>query len=260
VKERYGKMFDRIYEFIERPEIASIILDEKNIINRKTSNISNLENLSIIEERTGKEELGENISQDKKLSLSNTNPSHIEILPQADVDKYTNYLDNSTFEDVTTITKPLLENNLEKESLEGIVSKLDFNPENLTDARERTNRALVQRQGQSKFRSELLQAYGGQCAITDCDAEAAHIFPYLGTDTNHVRNGLLLRADIHTLFDLYLISIDPNTNKVIILSSLLNTCYKDLNGKPLKSPKDYARPSPEAIASHYKNFLLKQNK
>jgi hypothetical protein len=139
-----------------------------------------------------------------------------------------------------------------------------FNPENLTDARERTNRVIVQRQGQSKFRSELLKAYGGQCAITDCDAEAAleaaHIFPYLGTDTNQVKNGLLLRADIHTLFDLYLISIDPDTNKVVISSSLLNTCYKDLNGKPLKSPKDYASASPEALACHYETFLLKQNK
>ncbi len=147
---------------------------------------------------------------------------------------------------------------------ENIESKLDFNPENLTDARERTNRAIVQRQGQSKFRSELLKAYGGQCAITDCDAEAAleaaHIFPYLGVDTNHVKNGLLLRADIHTLFDLYLISIDPVTNKVVISSSLLNTCYKELNGKPLKYPKDYvASPSPEAFACHYKDFLLEQN-
>ena len=147
---------------------------------------------------------------------------------------------------------------------ENIESKLDFNPENLTDARERTNRAIVQRQGQSKFRSELLKAYDGKCAITDCDAEAAleaaHIFPYLGTDTNHVTNGLLLRADIHTLFDLYLISIEPDTNKVIISSSLLNTCYKELNDKPLKSPQDYvASPSPQALACHYERFLLKQN-
>ena len=141
---------------------------------------------------------------------------------------------------------------------ENIESKLDFNPENLTDARERTIRAIVQRQGQSKFRTELLKAYSGQCAITDCDAEAAHIFPYLGTDTNHVTNGLLLRADIHTLFDLYLISIDPDTSEIVVSSSLLNTCYKELNGKSLKPPQDYASsPSPQALARHYETFLLK---
>jgi predicted restriction endonuclease len=170
-----------------------------------------------------------------------------------ELDEYTDELIDLPVESLEEIT-------LDRENIE---SKLDFNPENLTDARERTNRAIVQRQGQSKFRSELLKAYGGQCAITDCDAEAAleaaHIFPYLGTDTNHVKNGLLLRADIHTLFDLHLISIDPNTSKVVISSSVLNTCYKELNGKPLKSPKDYASPSPEAIARHYQIFLLKQN-
>ncbi len=145
-----------------------------------------------------------------------------------------------------------------------IEAKLDFNPENLADARERIIRSIVQRQGQSKFRSELLKAYGGQCAITDCDAEAAleaaHIFPYRGNDTNHVKNGLLLRADIHTLFDLYLISIDPDTSKVVVSYSLLDTCYKELNGKPLKFPKDDARPSLEALVRHYETFLLKQNK
>jgi predicted restriction endonuclease len=174
-------------------------------------------------------------------------------LVQSPIDEYTDELIDLPVESLEEIT-------LDRENIE---SKLDFNPENLTDARERTNRAIVQRQGQSKFRSELLKAYGGQCAITDCDAEAAleaaHIFPYLGTDTNHVKNGLLLRADIHTLFDLHLISIDPNTSKVVISSSVLNTCYKELNGKPLKSPKDYASPSPEAIARHYQIFLLKQN-
>ena len=142
---------------------------------------------------------------------------------------------------------------------EDIESKSDFDPKDSTDARRRTITAIVQRQGQPKFRNDLLKAYGGQCAITDCDAkdalEAAHIFPYRGADTNHVKNGLLLRADIHTLFDLYLISIDPNTLKVVISSTLLNTCYKELNDKPLKSPKNGASPSLEAIADHYTDFI-----
>ena len=148
---------------------------------------------------------------------------------------------------------------------EDIESKLDFEPKDLTDARERIKRYILYRRGQKKFRNDLLKVYGGQCAITDCDAkdalEAAHIFPYRGANTNHVKNGLLLRADIHTLFDLYLISIDPNTLEVVISSTLLNTCYKELNGKPLKSPQDYAAsPSLQALARHYETFLLKQNK
>ena len=301
VKKRYGNMFDKIYAFIERPEIASLLLDETIVIKGGSINISNSKKLLNIEEETDGEELDKNYSQDNELSLLNTNISRTEILAQDNVDEYTDWLDQSTSEVMSTIIKPLLEKNLEKESLESsantlnkntptksknksstpnspiknleeialnrenIESKLDFNPENLTDARERTNRAIVQRQGQPKFRSELLKAYGGQCAITGCDAEAAleaaHIFPYRGTDTNHVTNGLLLRADIHTLFDLYLISIDPDTSKVIVSSSLLNTCYKELNGKSLKSPQNYAAsPSLQALARHYETFLLKQNK
>ena len=39
--------------------------------------------------------------------------------------------------------------------------------------------------------------------------EAAHIWPYSGEEDNHPANGLLLRTDIHTLFDLELMGIDP---------------------------------------------------
>lgn len=81
-----------------------------------------------------------------------------------------------------------------------------FDASSIVDARERVLGQIVRRRGQQEFREKLLVAYEGRCAITGCDAiealEAAHIVPYLGTETNHVQNGLLLRADIHTLFDL----------------------------------------------------------
>ena len=173
-----------------------------------------------------------------------------------------NSLENIEIEDELTA---LPSENLERLTVEeeNIESSLNFNPENLTDARKRNTTAIVQRQGQPRFRSDLLRAYGGKCSITDCDAEAgleaAHIVPYLGDKTNCLANGLLLRADIHTLFDRYLISIDPNTNKIIVSSSLLNTCYKELNGKMLKSPQNpSAIPSPKSLAHHYEIFLSKK--
>jgi len=59
-----------------------------------------------------------------------------------------------------------------------------------------------------------MNAYERRCAITGCTIdhvlEAAHISPYLGEHTNHVTNGLLLRADIHTLFDRGLIKVDSD--------------------------------------------------
>ena len=50
--------------------------------------------------------------------------------------------------------------------------------------------------------------------------EAAHIKPYQGENDNHPQNGLLLRADIHTLFDLNLLGIQPERLQVEISGPL----------------------------------------
>ena len=115
-----------------------------------------------------------------------------------------------------------------------------FDPANLQDARDRVLREIAQRRGQKAFRDALLRAYGGRCAVTDCDVkdvlEAAHIVPYLGPATNRTENGLLLRADIHTLFDCGLITIDPTSRTVVVAARLLTTDYGPLHGKPLRTP------------------------
>jgi putative restriction endonuclease len=48
-----------------------------------------------------------------------------------------------------------------------------------------------------------------------------------------VQNGLLLRADLHSLFDLGLLSVDPTTFTVVIASDLERTTYGDLAGLKL---------------------------
>jgi len=126
-----------------------------------------------------------------------------------------------------------------------------FTPKNSEDARKRTTASIIRRQGQPQFRQALLQAYGGKCAITRCDVEqtleAAHIMPYFGSQTNHISNGLLLRADIHKLFDLYLITIDPDTMRVLVAPTIK---HGDLNCIPLHLPgSKYDRPSQEALES-----------
>lgn len=88
----------------------------------------------------------------------------------------------------------------------------DFDPLNTKDGRKKIEQMVALRQGQPSFRKALMDAYERRCAITDCTIddilEAAHISPYRGEHTNHVTNGLLLRADIHTLFDRGLIKVD----------------------------------------------------
>ena len=95
------------------------------------------------------------------------------------------------------------------------------------------------RQGQQDFRRSLIEAYGGRCAITGCALqgvlEAAHIEGY--TQQNSVvTNGLLLRADIHQLFDLGLIWIDGNY-RIRVSSEVTYRQYKNLDGNHLGLPE-----------------------
>lgn len=131
-----------------------------------------------------------------------------------------------------------------------------FDPKNQDDARERVLREIVQRRGQQKFRKMLIEAYGGYCAITGCSVtpllEAAHITPYLGPETNSITNGLLLRADIHTLWDLSLIAVDPKSRTVWVSPEISDSTYLDLNGAPLMLPLDLAQwPSVAALAQQW---------
>jgi hypothetical protein len=97
----------------------------------------------------------------------------------------------------------------------------------LLDERQRTNVVRVRRKNQEKFRNMLIEAFFGKCAITQCDVEgaldAAHIFPYRGPQTDWVWNGILLRLDLHRLFDSYLLTIDPLEGQVYVSPSLMNS-------------------------------------
>lgn len=142
--------------------------------------------------------------------------------------------------------------------LEAISAETDLGasrPDTRLDARTRVNAIIVRRQGQPEFRRQLLGAYEYRCAITNCDAvealEGAHIRPYLGPQANHLANGLLLRADIHTLFDLGLLAIESTKMRVLIAPALKPTTYATLEGAPLRVPATLsARPSTEALDEH----------
>lgn len=130
-----------------------------------------------------------------------------------------------------------------------------FDPTSAEDVAERIDRSIKLRRGQPEFRQSLLAAYGGRCAITGCDAdavlEAAHIVAYSGARTNHVQNGLLLRADIHTLFDRHLIAVDTTAWTVVLHPSLMKGSYRSLAGNRLALPKDKAAsPSVAALGEH----------
>lgn len=105
----------------------------------------------------------------------------------------------------------------------------------------RLARQIYVRRGQPKFRKKLLEKYKNKCAITECNIEAlleaAHIVPFAkcyGYPQKEYdpSNGILLRADIHTLFDLNLIEIEyTDNNKFIIkINKILkdDSCHREL--------------------------------
>jgi putative restriction endonuclease len=131
------------------------------------------------------------------------------------------------------------------------------------DARLRTVRQIVARRGQRAFRTKLLDAYSGRCAVTGCGVpdvlEAAHLRPYRGPDSNTLGNGLLLRADIHTLLDLMLLAFEPDTRTVVLSRSLQGTQYEDLAGRRLAEPRRAAqRPTRETLAGMWQEFSAQE--
>ncbi len=127
------------------------------------------------------------------------------------------------------------------------------------DTRQTILRTNIVRKGQRRFRSDLLQAYDGQCAITGYDVnpvlQAAHILEYRGTPSNNVKNGIVLRADIHILFDRALLGIDPSDFKVVLSKSIADSRYEDINGKSIQLPKDKNLwPSEDYVAASFARF------
>ncbi len=99
--------------------------------------------------------------------------------------------------------------------------------------------ALVKvRNGQASFRRQLLQRYGLVCAVTGpCPVEAlqaAHLRAFAEHATHRVEEGLLLRADIHQLFDRGLMVIHPTTLTVHVAPALCAyPVYEVLEGRVL---------------------------
>ena len=113
----------------------------------------------------------------------------------------------------------------------------------------------VLRTGQPKFKKKLLQNYNSTCAISNCDVievlEAAHIESHSDTGINHSSNGILLRADIHSLFDRNKIKINPDNFTIEVDVSLKKSDYWIYNNKKINRDKDGNYPSQEYLQIKY---------
>lgn len=124
---------------------------------------------------------------------------------------------------------------------------------------------VLPRLGQGIFRIALDAAYEGACAVTGEHSEpvleAAHIRPYSQGGPHHVENGLLLRSDIHKLFDQGYVTV--KTDYRFDVSLRLDEewhngkTYYALRGRPIRLPKDPGdRPNCELLAWHNEAIFL----
>lgn len=143
---------------------------------------------------------------------------------------------------------------------------LGFDPRKPVDRRRKAESLRVIRDGARAFRKEILQNWGYSCAVTCVKVvsvlEAAHIFPYGGDNTNNPRNGILLRADLHKLFDKYLLSLSYDGDALVfhVSNRLSQSPYWQLNGRRIGKDKLPDRqPDPKVVSYHYNLFCKAQN-
>jgi putative restriction endonuclease len=121
------------------------------------------------------------------------------------------------------------------------------------------------RLGQGIFRVSVLDAYGRACAVSGEHSlpvlEAAHIVSFAHGGPNEVRNGLALRSDLHRLFDLGYVTVDPE-HRFVVSRRLADDfgngrSYCSFHGQSVALPADVgARPAVAALGWHRENRFL----
>ena len=118
--------------------------------------------------------------------------------------------------------------------------------------------SVTDREGQGEFRAEISRAYCHKCCISGESMpellQAAHIQDYINKESNHVQNGLLLRIDLHKLFDNGLLYIDDEY-KVHISPLIKSEDYRKFEGQRIALPdQESCWPSLTALLNKAKSF------
>lgn len=120
------------------------------------------------------------------------------------------------------------------------------------------------RLGQGAFRVLVTDLYRRKCAITQERTlpalEAAHIRPYGDGGPHEASNGLLLRRDVHSLFDAGYVTVTPDLRFEVsrrIREEFENgRHYYELNGQSIRTPLGPPqRPDTSALRWHNDNCL-----
>ena len=124
------------------------------------------------------------------------------------------------------------------------------------DQRLRQMVAVTARPQQAAFREALRRRYGDGCQVTGCPImaviHASHLVSVEDKGTDDVGNGVLLRADVHILFDAHMIGIDPETLVVSVSPGLDATDYASISGTKLRVGQE--RPNRAALDARWQAF------
>jgi putative restriction endonuclease len=139
--------------------------------------------------------------------------------------------------------------------------------QNVTESVDRFGKPLLitPRLGQGIFRVLVTDVYHRRCAFTSSPVlhvlDAAHIRPFAKDGPNEIRNGLLLRQDVHTLFDRGYITVTPDHH--VEVSGRIKTEFENgheyyaEHGKIIALPDNPAlRPADEFLVWHNNNVYL----
>ena len=116
------------------------------------------------------------------------------------------------------------------------------------------------RLGQGTFRVMITDAYERRCSVSGERTlpvlEAAHIKPFSLVGEHEISNGLLLRSDLHKLFDLGYVTVDPSDRRFNVSHRIKEDFqngrdYYALHGREVRTPqRGYPSPASEALDWH----------
>ena len=153
---------------------------------------------------------------------------------------------NTPFPDIFKANKTNLPSDISEEFVPSIV-----------DSRAKVQKYTTKRS--KRFFKKLVKIHGHECMISGCRAKAllqgAHIHEFRADSDDHKTNGLLLRIDLHKLYDMSLLGINPKNYAIVIADAVIQDDpeYAKYNGKILKfNPK--CVPHAESLEDRWTQF------
>jgi len=120
-------------------------------------------------------------------------------------------------------------------------------------------RMIRARRGDKTLRDSLLKRSGDTCAISGpCPRdllEVAYFVPFPSGNVNAPDNAMLLRSDLHTLWDLNLIGIEPATGAIKLAKKLNKSVYAEYEGRNLHARLDGTKIASDALKQRWQIFM-----